>query len=307
MPAPVARAVLGALACVVLALASGNRLVRVAALLTAAGIVLAFFVPSQVGMNAIRLPALFAAPALVATSGLRPTRLAAAVVAILCAVPPANPADIASIGSPAAERAYYTELLEELDSVPLTGRVEIPPTQQRWESVYVADRFPLARGWMTQLDTRFGGVFFGTDLLHPGSYRRWLRANAVQYVAVPDAALSSAGEAEAELIARGLDYLTPTFRGLHWTVYRVDGATATVSGARLLSQDAVSVSFDAAAAGPVLVRVRWSKWLILSGPDACLRMSGLWTEVVVSAPGRYRLDSDLFPGDAHRECPVPSG
>src|SRR4051812_6394801 len=300
MPAPIARGVLGVIACVVVALTASHRLIRIGALMAAVGVVLAFSLQSQVGMNAIRLPAIFAAPILVATSRLRLRVLAPAVVLTVAVVPPPQPNDVTAIGNPSNDAAYYSDVVEELDSLPLTGRVEIPPTQQRWEAVYVAESIPLARGWMTQLDAGYDTLFFD-DGLNPHSYQRWLRQNAVQYVAVPDAELASAGESERDLIATGLPYLQPIWSSAHWTVYSVADATSTVTGAALVSQDAVSVTFRADEPSDVRVRVRWSHWLTLTGPDGCLRPSGDWTGVRVSQPGLYTIDSALK-SDEHITC-----
>jgi hypothetical protein len=300
MPAPIVRGILGFTACVVVAVVSSHKLVRIGALVAAGGVVLAFTLQSQVGMNAIRLPAIFAAPILVATSRLRMRVLAPAVALTVCVVPPLQPDDVTAIGDASNDAAYYTEVLDELDALPLSGRVEIPPTLQRWESVYVAESIPLARGWMTQLDAGYDTLFFD-DGLNARSYYRWLRQNAVQYVAVPDAELASAGESERALVAAGLPYLRPIWSGQHWSVYGVANPTSTVTGAALVSQDAVSVSFRTDSPADVRVRIRWSRWLTLAGPDGCLRKSGDWTGVRVSAPGIYTIDSALT-SDAHITC-----
>jgi hypothetical protein len=300
MPAPIVRGLLGLTACVVVALTASHRLVRIGALVAAAGVVLAFTLQSQVGMNAIRLPAMFAAPILVATSRLRARVLVPAVALTVAVVPPLQPDDVTAIGSASNDAAYYTEVVDQLGTLPLSGRVEIPPTLQRWESVYVAETIPLARGWMTQLDAGYDSLFFDDDL-DARSYHRWLRQNAVQYVAVPDAELAEAGEAERGLIATGLPYLRPIWSGQHWTLYGVNNPTSTVTGATLVSQDAVSVAFRADRADDVRVRIRWSRWLILDGPGGCLFRSGNWTGVRITQPGTYTVDSALT-SDAHVTC-----
>ena len=304
MPLPGWAVVLGVLACGVLAATTRYDLVRVAALLAALGIVLAVMVHTQVGINALRLPALFAAPIAVATSSLRWRLLAPAVALTVCVVPPLRLDDVTSIGDPADERAYYTELTRELATLPLTGRVEIPPTLHRWEAVYVADHVPLARGWMTQLDAGSNPLFFD-QTIDARSYHAWLRGNGVQYVAVADTEPASAGRAEVSLIQTGLPYLREIWRSHHWTVYAVANPTGTVAGARLLSQDDVSVAFTVDKPRPVLVRIRWSQWLTLSGPGGCLSPRGDWTEVVARQPGTYQVGSSFTPGDQHRACGTP--
>jgi hypothetical protein len=49
--------------------------------------------------------------------------------------------------------------------------------------------------------------------------------------------------------------------------------------------------------GDVLVRVRWSRWLTVGGPGACVAAAADgWTTVRVTRPGEYRLSSGLRPG-----------
>ena len=301
MPLPGGDVVLGVTVCGLVALSTRYQLVRVGALLAAVGIIAAMTVHTQVGFNALRLPALFAAPILVATSRLRARILVPLAALTVLLVPPLKTGDVTAIGDPTNDRAYFTALTAELDGLPLTGRVEIPPTLHRWESVYVAQDVPLARGWMTQLDAGYHPLFF-EERIDPTSYRHWLRRNGVQYVAVADAAPAAAGVAELSLIRTGLPYLHELWRGEHWVVYAVAHPTATVAGGRVLSQDAVSVSFATDGPGPVLVRVRWSQWLTLTGSGGCLRRHGSWTEVVATRAGTYRVGSAVDAGDRHRTC-----
>lgn len=301
MPAPVDRVLAGVAVCGVVAVVTAYPIVRVGAILAAGGLLVTLLVDTSVGMNALRLPALFAAPVALATSRLRLRVLVPAVVVTVSLVPPLTADDVTAINEPSNDPSYYTELIRELRSLPLDGRLEIPPTLQRWESVYVAADFPLARGWMTQLDAGYNSMFFDPAIT-PRAYRNWLHDNAVQYVAVSDAAPAEAGVAETSLIRAGLPYLQRIWAGAHWTVYRVADASATVTGAQLVYQDPASVTFRAAARGTVAVRVRWSRWLTLAGPGGCLRRDGTWTDVEVQQPGVYRLSSALIPGDNHRQC-----
>jgi hypothetical protein len=301
MPAPVDRGIAGLAVCGLLAVVTRYPLIRIGALLAAAGIVLALVIPTPIGMNALRLPELFVPPLAVATSRLSMRWVVPAVVVAVCWLPPLTSDDITAIGEPSNSASYYTELTTELAKLPLTGRVEIPPTLQRWEAVYVADDVPLARGWMTQLDDGYNPLFFD-EPLGPEAYRRWLRANAVQYVAVADAAPAEAGAAETSLIRSGLPFLRLVWRGEHWILYRVASASAIVTGARLVSQDPVSVTFRVARPVAVGLRVRWSRWLTLAGPAGCLRPDGTWTEVVVRQPGVYRVASALTPGGRNHLC-----
>jgi hypothetical protein len=302
MPNPVDRAIAGVAVCCAVAVVTAYPMVRVGAILTAAGLLSSLLVDTPVGMNALRLPALFAAPIAVATSRLRVRVLAPAVAVIILLVPPLTADDVTAINEPSNDPSYYAELVREIHGLPLSGRLEIPPTLQRWESVYIAEHFPLARGWMTQLDAGYNSLFFA-PVVTPSKYRKWLKDNAVQYVAVSDAAPAEAGVAETSLVKEGLPYLHQLWTGAHWTLYRVEHASATVTGAELISQDPASVTFRAAATGDVAVHVRWSRWLTLAGPDGCMRRHGTWTVVEAHQAGIYRLSSALIPGNDHRQCP----
>ena len=50
-------------------------------------------------------------------------------------------------------------------------RVEIPFTRMHWESVHVARRFPLARGWEAQLDRKYNALFRQGRTLTAERYR----------------------------------------------------------------------------------------------------------------------------------------
>ena len=84
--------------------------------------------------------------------------------------------------------SYYEPLLAELErrTRGRPVRVEIPPTRNRWEADYVAPRFPLARGWLRQLESDDFDLFTDGNLT-AAAYRSWLDDRGVSYVAVPDA------------------------------------------------------------------------------------------------------------------------
>ncbi|MEW2381889.1 hypothetical protein AB0873_07335 [Micromonospora sp. NPDC047707] len=227
---------------------------------------------------------------------------AVALAVLLAAVcwwqPPVSPADLRSVTDPAARPAYFAPLRDFLAAQRLTGRVEIPPTRGYWEAASLGE-VPLARGWLRQADIDRNPLFFttvpgaaGTGVpLTPDSYRDWLLDNAVQYVAVPDAPLSWVGRPEADLVTGGLPYLTPVWSGPHWRVWAVDGSRPVVGApGELVRSDAASLTFRAAAAGPVPVRVRHNRWLTVTG-GATLAPDGDWITVTVPGAGEYRLGS----------------
>jgi hypothetical protein len=316
-----------------------HRVVRIGALLSAAGVVAAYLVPTPVGLNATRLVTMFALPVvagLAAVPGwvwnwragvgrpaawravrpaawravrpaawraVRPAgwppvvRTAVWLVPVLAGLawwqPPVLSQDLASAGDPTASPAYFAPLRAELAGRAPPARVEVVPTANYGDSAYL-DPVPLARGWLRQIDLSQNRLFFD-QTIDAGSYRRWLADHGVSYVALPHAEVSWVGEGEAELIRSGLPYLVPIWETGDWTLYRVAGATALVSGPAAVTgstADAVVVEVD--RPGELLLRVRWSRWLAVSGPgDACLAAAGRWTALRVSEPGRYQVTGSL--------------
>jgi hypothetical protein len=195
---------------------------------------------------------------------------------------------------PAAQASYYAPLdafLARAGGPP--GRVEIPFTRAHWESAAVATRFPLARGWERQLEIERYPIFYGRAPLTAASYGRWLTANGVRWVAVPDAKLDFSGLPERELIDRGLPYLTPRWRSAHWRVYEVDGAGAlAVPDGRariaLTRLDAGGFALRVDRPGSALVRVRWTPYW--RAPGACVQpAAGGWTRVTARRPGTFEV------------------
>jgi hypothetical protein len=303
------------------ALLVGYRPVRAGALLSAAGVLAAALVHTPVGLNATRLVTMFALPVLAACArlprppaGARTPRItarvriprrirrrwaAAGLVAVLTIgywwQPPVVWADLRDAGNPTSDRDYFAPLLAELRSRRPAGRIEVPPTRDYWEAAYL-DGFPLARGWMRQVDIARNPLFFetvpgasgtGVALTEP-AYRAWLADNAVTYVAVPDTQLSWVGRAEADLVR---STLTRVWSNEDWTLYEVPNPVPLVAApATLVSQDAASLTFDAPAAGNVQVKIRHSRWLTVTG-SARLAPDGDWLVVHVPAPGRYTISS----------------
>ncbi|MET8084533.1 hypothetical protein [Micromonospora sp. NPDC005237] len=224
--------------------------------------------------------------------------LTALLVAVCGWQPPVVPADLRGIGDPTSAPGYHAPLRAFLAGQRLTGRVEVPPTRNYWEAARLGE-VPLARGWLRQADIDRNPLFFttvpgatGTGVpLTRESYRAWLAENAVQYVAVPDAPLSWVGRAEAELVEGGLPYLTPVWSGAHWRVWAVADPTPLVAApAELVRADGAALILRAPTAGPVAVRVRYSRWLAASG-GATVSADGVWSVVTVPHAGEYTVGS----------------
>ena len=289
--------------------------VRAGALLSSAMVAGVYLIPSPVGLNATRLATMFSLP-LVAAFGQWPGWMAyrvknrvtnrvtrpvigwfapvASLVALTFWQPPVLLGDLYDAGNPTASREYFDPLVDELLQRDPTGRIEITPTRDYWEAAYVASEVPLARGWLRQIDLGRNELFFTGGSIDEDEYRKWLVDNGVAYVAVPDARLSWIGTTEVELIASRPSYLREVWSSEHWTLFEVLDSPSIVEGAELVEATGKAVTFDAASAGDILVRVTMSRWLVVTGPTvASLAEEGMWTIVRVTAPGRYTVSSGL--------------
>ena len=295
------------LAALVVAALVSRPAVRVGAVLAALGVLAAFAVHTPVGLNATRLPVMFTLP-VVAGYAVVPERLAArmrpavaapvalglVLVVLAWWLPPVLVGDLRDAGNASAYPSYFAPLRAELARRGPVGRIEVPPTRDYWEAAYAT---PLARGWLRQVDLARNPLFF-TGTLTPAEYRDWLVGNGVEYVAVADVEGSWVGAREATLIRAGLPYLAQVWRDAHWTLYRVDGATGGPSvagpGAALAGQTGAALTVDVDRPGRTVVRVRWSRWLTVSGPSGARLAPGRdWTELVTTRSGRYTISSKV--------------
>jgi hypothetical protein len=164
-------------------------------------------------------------------------------------------------------------------------RVEVPLTRSHWETALLAPSVSLARGWEKQLDERYDAPLLARGLT-ASSYERWLRAQAVSYVALPDTPLDHSSAQEGRLIRAGLPYLREVLVTPHWRIYAVRGATPLLSGpGRLtrLGHDAFTLQAD--APGRSLVRVHYSRYLTpVQGAGCVLEAPGGWTFISTPHP-----------------------
>jgi hypothetical protein len=209
-------------------------------------------------------------------------------------------------GDPSAAPAYASPLLARLRAQPPGGRVEIPFTRGHWETVSVAAVAPLARGWERQLDRRRDRLFYASRL-DPATYRRWLAANAVTEVALPDAPMDPAGLTEAALVARRPAFLRPVWHDAHWQLFHVRGATPVASGGARARLEPDGVAVTTARAGRVRLRVRWTPYWRLIGSRGCVVPSHGWTVLDAGGPGRYRLTARFSVAGLVRRGPVCAG
>lgn len=284
-----------------LLVARTERTLRVAIALYMLASLLAFLLPTPVGVNVVRLGALCAGPILaLAVSPSRRWWLAFLAVPLLWWQWADAVVDVRdATTSPTVHESYYRPLLAALDRAQgsdtshsgVGGRLEIPFTRLHWEARWVAPRYPLARGWERQMDIASNGVFYrGT--LTPARYRAWLALTAVRWVALPATRLDYSATSEARLINQGLPFLHQIWHDSNWRLFEVRDPTSLVRGpARVTATTADTVSLQARRRGPLLLRVRWTPYWAVSAGDACVEPDGAWTRVVVRQPGAIRLST----------------
>jgi hypothetical protein len=194
-------------------------------------------------------------------------------------------------GNESTEAAYYAPVERFVASHGgSVVRVEVPFTRGHWEAAWLAPQVSLARGWEKQLDERYDGVLLRHGLT-AGAYYRWLRRDAVSYVALPDTALDPSSAQEGRLIEAGLPYLREVSRTLHWRIYAVRGATPLAQGPGAL----LAVGHDwfmlrARAAGRFVVRVHYTRYWTVQRGAACVSSApDGWTTVTARAPGIVRV------------------
>jgi hypothetical protein len=284
----------------------------------AAAATLAFAVPSPLGGNVGRLEDVLALPLAVAllwdqTSWRRLALPFVALPLVLSQWGPAWGAMTSADGQPSTHAAYFSPLVAALVRVGAggpAGRVEVVPTRYHWEAVYVAGAMPLARGWERQLDEGDNPIFYGGTRLDAASYRAWLDDNGVRFVAVPDAPLDFAGVAEARRIASGVPGLRLIWRSAHWRLFDVEGSPGIVAPPdRLVSDDGSRVVVRGAAAGPVLVRIRYNPgWRVTSGAGCvtpAASANGKWIRLEVPRAEQVTLQLSLLSGGSR--CPAGGG
>lgn len=283
--------------CAILAIALWDRpVLRWGAACFAAFVVVAFLIPTPMGGNVSRLGQYVAGPLLACALLARRRRLLLVALAIPLVIWQGYPAvdGIAFAASdPSTKPAYYEPMIDfiEAEEGPI-GRVEIPFTFRHWETAYAAPHLLLARGWERQLDIAYNKLFY--EDLTVVEYQRWLRDNAVAYIALPDVRLDDSSLVERDILLADQPFLTEVWRNDHWRVWKVDGFMGIARGpATLVELSPDRMVLDVHAPGDVLVRVRGaSKWKVPGG--GCARATGSGWTVLKDLPlGQVRVTQSL--------------
>jgi len=281
------------------------------AALYVAVLVFAFAVPGPVGQNALR-PAVMLGPAVLVLAA-RSRRVAPAVAVVVAALVylqwlPAVRATAEAHGDPATRAAFHGELVGFLrDRVRPGERLEVPLTRNHWEVAHLARTIRLARGWHRQLDRKVNPLFYEEGPLSEQRYARWLRANAVRWVALPTAPLDFSAREESELLLAGdAPFLRLAYASPRWLVWEVRDARPPVSGpARMTSARADGFVLSFRRPGRAVVRERHTPYWSVTAPGACVRATASgWTAVTAAREGPVRVRARFSVRGALRPRPT---
>jgi hypothetical protein len=287
-----------------------RRIGRWAAALNVVILAGAFAIPNALGQNALRPGLLIGAALLVCVARPAAPRAAVALVALalvyLSWLPAVRAVEEAR-GDPSTQAAFHDEVLRFLAPRARPGeRLEVPLTKNHWEANYLARQYPIARGWHRQLDRRANPLFYDEAGLTAARYERWLRENAVRWIALPAAPLDFSAEEEQELLLAGQPFLEQVHRSGAWRIWEVRDATPPVSGAaHVTAAGADGFDLDASRTGPVIVRQRATPyWTVVDG-DACVSADEKtgWTRVEVRRAGTVQVRARFSVAGALRRAP----
>lgn len=273
------------------------RALRIGIALYVALLVALYLVPTPIGSNAPRFGAMLLGPiAAVALYERRPKLLALVFLPLLYWQLAAPIGDfLRGQGDPSTEAAYYAPLIDELErrvgDEPV--RIEVSPTRERWESVHVAERFPLARGWLRQLESDDFPEFRDGPLTAE-DYHRWLVHNGVSYVALSDAEPDYLAEREGALLrGGGLPFLREVFSDEHWRLWEVLPTTRdplASGGARVTALGPDGFTVEVPGPGEYLLRMRYTSYFEVVAGDGCVDRAD---------DGLTRIEVDPREGEAH--------
>lgn len=282
-----------------------QRLLRIGVGLYVLTLTGSYLVPTAVGGNADRLGALVGGPLAAcllagASHGRTRWRLFLVMAPFLFYWQANAPVvDFAStLSNRSVNASYYTPLLGELHALGIgygarPARIEVVATADHWEARFVAPHVMLARGWERQLDLQRNKLFYDeSQPLSAARYRSWLAANAISYVALPDAPLDYSATAEARLLRHTHPaYLHEVWHSRHWQLYEVlDPRPLASPPAVLRSASSDSLTLYAPRPGTYTVLVHFTPyWALASGSGCVAPAPAGWTAVQARRPGNFQL------------------
>jgi hypothetical protein len=278
-----------------------SRFVRRGLLLYGLASIVLFPWHNPIGGNMVRLGAVFGGPLIAyelwRSGGWRRKFLPVAAIPLLIWQFAPLPTSFANgQDNESAHPDYYAGLLAYLHAHDADrSRLEVPLTDGRWESFFLATEISLARGWERQPDLARNSVLYDEELTAE-DYHAWLLDNGVRWVALPDVGLDASEDGEAAILnGTTPSFLQPVWRDAHWRLWEVRDARPLVTGAASLVHLGVStIDLQGERVGTAVLLVRWTRfWRVASG-DACGAPNGDgWTALQVRSPGPIRLSADV--------------
>jgi hypothetical protein len=195
--------------------------------------------------------------------------------------------------APASSPTQYPDLLAAIDRIRdlASYRVEAVSDGTHDAAYFLLNHAQLARGYETQADNRLNAVILN-GRLDAAVYRRWLDTNAVGYVVLHRIVVEPS--AEYWLVSGGLPYLRAVWSSPNWVLYRVVDPTPIASSpARIVDADQSNIVITVPVATSVMLRLRWSPALHLSGPLAKrghleIDATG-WTRLIADSAGQFQI------------------
>jgi len=301
-----------------------GRALRAGALLYGALAVVAFVVPTDLGANLARLrDAALALGVLLGVMRQWRPRALCAVVLVGAAWWNLWPVVSEATAAPRAEAtaAYWAPAVRWLAAHNRPDyRVEAVDTAGHWPADYLAGAgIPLVRGWFRQDDFPGNSLLYRPHLT-AAAYRRWLRANGVDYVLLTDAPLDFSSVGEAALLRSGRSGLWPVWSEGPFQVFALPHPTPIVVGPHPAAVERAGLEtlvVDVTGPGTYRLAVRPSAfWQASRGclgrgasdgvPDLTLRVrrpGRVWLRVGLSWPA---VVANLT-GTTHWSCAGPSG
>ncbi|HKC27856.1 MAG TPA: hypothetical protein VKB75_07570 [Jatrophihabitans sp.] len=274
----------------VLLVAKPPQYIRTVLILSLAACPLLVLIPNGMGSNFERFTWICLPVAVAATARARMLLVVlSAGAATACGVV-GSVHDLVVAAQPNSNIAYYDPLNGRLDHTSGLAdyRVEVVSDGVHVAAYALLNHALLARGYETQSDNAFNSVL-ASPSLDATTFKLWLDNNAVGYVAIDRKPLVSGPE--YRLVRSGtLPYLHQVWSDAHWQLFRVSDASPIVAPpARVVVAAQARLVISAPRTGTFALRVRWSRFLQVRGPQgALLRSDGQgWTTLAVTRPGSY--------------------
>ena len=263
----------------------GSRVLRFVFPVYAAGCVIAFFVPSALGDNVLRVRYL-AVPIAVLLLTLREWRprllaFVALGLALSWNVSPLVGSVTASAGDPSSGAAYWAPAIRYLhEHLTPSFRVEAVDTSNHWEAYFLPKaNIPIVRGWFRQDDFPQNAILYGR--FGPNAYLAWLRGLGVRYIVLANAPADYSSDAESDLLRSGRLPVQTVLSTPTVTIFAVARPRPMVTGpapARILSLKESSLTVLVARPGTYRVAIHYSSYFratpgcITTGKDGMIRL-----------------------------------